>query len=139
MNRKHEVVKGLFIGNEDTPHSWDFDVIISVGAEFKNLYKTIERNKSADFYCINIYDDEEEPIEKYFKKSANTIEKNLTLGKTVLVHCGMGVSRSAAIIIAYLMLKHNMTYDLAFTLLKKLRPCINPNSGFVKKLKALEN
>ena len=49
-----------------------------------------------------------------------------------------GVSRSAAVVIAYLIYTHNMTYDAAFDLVRRKRPCIKPNSGFVRCLQDWE-
>lgn len=42
------------------------------------------------------------------------------------------MSRSAAVVIAYLIYTHNMSYDAAFDLVKRKRACVKPNSGFVK-------
>ena len=41
-------------------------------------------------------------------------------------------------VIAYLIYTHNMTYDAAFDLVKRKRPCIKPNSGFVRALQDWE-
>lgn len=49
-----------------------------------------------------------------------------------------GVSRSASIVIAYLIRERSMTYDAAFTLVKQRRRCIKPNAGFVKTLREWE-
>lgn len=43
-----------------------------------------------------------------------------------------GVSRSAAIVIAYLIYTQNMTYETAYDLVRRKRACIKPNSGFVQ-------
>jgi dual specificity phosphatase 12 len=51
-------------------------------------------------------------------------------GGKVLVHCFAGVSRSATIIIAYMMQEHGMNYHSAFKFVKSKRPFINPNEGF---------
>ena len=48
-----------------------------------------------------------------------------------------GVSRSAAIVIAYLMSRENMTYNEAVDLVEEKRPFINPNEGFKAQLKQL--
>ena len=42
------------------------------------------------------------------------------------------MSRSAAIVIAYLIYTQNMSYDSAFDLVRRKRACIKPNSGFVR-------
>ena len=57
---------------------------------------------------------------------------------SVYVHCQMGVSRSATIVIGYLMLKENMTLVDAVSLVKSRRPIVNPNPGFIEQLRKLE-
>jgi len=54
----------------------------------------------------------------------------------VFVHCQMGVSRSATVVIAYLMHVHNQSFEEAFQFLKSKRPCVNPNYGFRAMLKS---
>jgi protein-tyrosine phosphatase len=48
------------------------------------------------------------------------------------------MSRSASIIISYLMKSKNWKYDEAYSYVKQKRSLINPNSGFVTKLKLYE-
>ena len=55
-------------------------------------------------------------------------------GGCCLVHCNAGVSRSAAVVIGYLMKNRNMTYLSAYDYLKTLRPAVRPNEGFVRQL-----
>lgn len=52
----------------------------------------------------------------------------------VLVHCQAGRSRSAAILIAYIMYKDKISYEESYNIIKKYRPMIELNSGFVKQL-----
>jgi atypical dual specificity phosphatase/dual specificity phosphatase 12 len=56
-----------------------------------------------------------------------------------LVHCYAGISRSASIIISYLMKKYNWSYEKAYNYVKNKRPIINPNRGFKKQLIQYEN
>jgi Dual specificity phosphatase, catalytic domain len=49
-----------------------------------------------------------------------------------------GVSRSASIVIAYLIRKRGMSFDTAITFDRQRRPCIKPNSGFVRCLREWE-
>lgn len=53
----------------------------------------------------------------------------------VLVHCHAGVSRSAAIVIAYVMKKYGLNFESAFELVKTRRPRIRPNEKFRACLK----
>jgi Icc-related predicted phosphoesterase len=56
----------------------------------------------------------------------------------VLVHCEQGMSRSATIVIAYLMYSMDITYQQAHLLVKRARPFICPNDGFVEQLQIFE-
>ncbi|XP_041958335.1 dual specificity protein phosphatase 26-like isoform X1 [Alosa sapidissima] len=68
-----------------------------------------------------------------FNTAANFIHKALSGGGKVLVHCHVGVSRSATVVLAYLMLKHHMTLVDAITTVKEGRGII-PNRGFLRQL-----
>lgn len=86
---------------------------------------------------INIPDLPSEPIGLYFKGSADFISNALQVNEAnkVLVHCAAGISRSATIVISYLVQKQNMTLQNALQLVREKRPCICPNPGFLKQLK----
>jgi protein-tyrosine phosphatase len=56
-----------------------------------------------------------------------------------LIHCREGRSRSASILIAYLIKYKNMTYDDAFNYIQSKRQIIKPNIGFIKQLKQYMN
>ena len=55
--------------------------------------------------------------------------------KFKISHCAAGVSRSASILIAYLMREKKMKYQEAHDFVKSKRSIIIPNSGFVQQLK----
>lgn len=59
-------------------------------------------------------------------------------GSAVLVHCNAGVSRSASIVVAYLMQYEQMRFADAIALVKAKRTCCRPNDGFVRQLKELD-
>lgn len=56
----------------------------------------------------------------------------------LLVHCAMGKSRSATIVIMYLMKKFLLPYKIAKSIVKSRRETIEVNSGFISQLKAFE-
>ncbi|XP_049403014.1 protein-tyrosine-phosphatase MKP1-like [Solanum stenotomum] len=55
-------------------------------------------------------------------------------GGRVFVHCFQGVSRSASLVIAYLMWKEGMSFEDAFQHVKAARGVTNPNMGFACQL-----
>lgn len=66
---------------------------------------------------------------------ADTIDDG---GGAVLVHCMMGVSRSATVVLAYLVAQRRMPLDEALRQVLKQRSWIFPNDAFTRELLALE-
>lgn len=92
------------------------------------------------FRClrIDILDKPSADLRPHLEGACQYIAHALQNGGNVLVHCQQGVSRSPAIVIAYLIHNLGMSYEQAYTLVKRRRPCINPNPGFVAALRAWE-
>jgi hypothetical protein len=57
---------------------------------------------------------------------------------SVLVHCAAGVSRSATVVLGYLMARQNLSLAAALQHLKEVRPWVSPNPGFMQQLEAYE-
>jgi len=87
---------------------------------------------------INIYDFTSSDIQQHLDTTYVFIEEALEAKEGVLVHCHVGRSRAAAIVIYYLMKKYKMTYEKAYAFLKTKRPLVQPNQGFINQLKELE-
>lgn len=83
----------------------------------------------------NLYDNNKNSIKKYLDKSFNDILSFNTENKgKILIHCYMGASRSASIVLYYLMKSKNWNFDFAFDFLKKKRIIVNPTFRFTKDL-----
>ncbi|CAD8124840.1 unnamed protein product [Paramecium sonneborni] len=74
---------------------------------------------------------------RYFDECANFIRDHIK-NTNVFVHCYAGISRSASVVIAY-MIKH-LGYSLkeALRKVKGARSIVEPNSGFMKQLQDYE-
>lgn len=128
-----EILPGLFLGSIRNANSKvkSYDVIINLSCERLKKH-VISKSK---IYNFDIYDNESEPIHLIFDKTNNIIDFHLNRGQTVLVNCYMGISRSATIIIAYLMNKFKIPFKRAYSFVLSKRPIINPNKGFIRQLK----
>jgi protein-tyrosine phosphatase len=91
--------------------------------------------KEIENKLIYISDNPRANIIQYFYECLSFIDDN---NKKVLVHCVVGSSRSATIIIAYIMWKNQLEYKEAIKLIEQIRPIINPNYGFVRQLEIFE-
>lgn len=109
--------------------------IISLGGfEAHTTYK-IHSDLDVEYFFVFIDDHESEPIHLEFKGCIDFISK--TEG-SVLVHCMAGISRSATIVIAYLMSENQMSFSDAYAYVKKRRSIVRPNSGFLRQLREFE-
>jgi len=75
-----------------------------------------------------------ENLIKYFSECNRFIKNTLKCGGVVFVHCYGGVSRSATLVIAFLMSQFNMSMFDAMAFVKSKRSVIYPNPGFQRQL-----
>ncbi|GET89999.1 putative dual-specificity protein phosphatase, putative [Leishmania tarentolae] len=61
-------------------------------------------------------------------------EEDYTAVPAVAVHCMVGVSRSASIVLAYLIKKYGVSQDDAMRLIRCTRPVVQPNPGFQRQI-----
>lgn len=87
---------------------------------------------------IEILDLPSSDIRIHFDDCFAFINEALSNGKKVLVHCNAGVSRSAAIVVGYLMVTEKLSLLDAMSKVREQRSCIRPNEGFMKQLNELE-
>lgn len=66
-------------------------------------------------------------LTQHFEEAYQFIDENLRAKRNVLVNCHAGVSRSAAIVISYIMKKLGLNFEAAFEIVKSRRPRIRPN------------
>ncbi|KAG6888515.1 hypothetical protein C0995_007758 [Termitomyces sp. Mi166 len=85
---------------------------------------------------IAVNDSEYDNILIHLPEACNFIETALKNNGKVLVHCAMGISRSATVVAAYLMKTRRMSRSAAIKFIKQRRPKIHPNYGFIKQLEA---
>ncbi|NXG43914.1 DUS27 phosphatase, partial [Psilopogon haemacephalus] len=86
---------------------------------------------------IEVDDFPDMDISKHFRPAAEFLDEALlTYRGKVLVSSEMGISRSAVLVAAYLMIYHHMTILEALMTLRKKR-AIYPNDGFLKQLREL--
>lgn len=135
------ILKNLFLGSASDANDFLFikqnniKLIVNVTKDILTDYSALGFE---DIKVIRI------PIDDIDTESLNaknllistliTIKKYIDENKGVLVHCRAGVSRSASIVIAYLMKYHNLSFSQAQNYVRSRRSIINPNAGFITQL-----
>lgn len=78
------------------------------------------------------------PIYKYFEEANKLLNSIRDEGGIVLVNCHKGKSRSATIVINYIMETYGVDLDEAYHYVKNRRHITDPNEGFMMQLKIYE-
>lgn len=116
--------------------------ILNVARFLPNHFKT-----ELEYHNIPLEDNTGEDAGARFSEGIDFIERSRDSEprKRVLVHCQGGYSRSASIVLAFLMKNGTngnggggMSYTEAFAHTKQRRPVICPNAAFVQQLKEYE-
>ncbi|KPM11315.1 dual specificity protein phosphatase 3-like protein, partial [Sarcoptes scabiei] len=102
-----------------------------------HLNEDYYRDTNIRFKGFELDDICSENITRCFEEANNFIDDCLRNGGKILIHCLAGVSRSATITIAYLMMRHAMTLEEAIKEVKQNRR-ICPNEGFLRQLVELD-
>ncbi|XP_029557770.1 dual specificity protein phosphatase 19-like [Salmo trutta] len=129
----------LILGSQDAAHDFGtlkkFKVshILNVAYGVENTFPDLFIYKT-----LSILDVSDNDITSYFQECSKFIDQANTEKGVVLVHCNSRVSRSASVVIGYLMSREGKPFDDAFALVKSARPTTCPNPGFVEQLKGFK-
>lgn len=94
----------------------EYDLVINVAKECPDL--TLEFDTTGDKQYMYIPWSHTSSILQKLPELTAAIAKYDTQGKKILVHCQCGVLRSACVIVAYFMMKFNISVNEAYELLK---------------------
>ena len=87
--------------------------------------------------CVDADDNPKFDLTPLFEPCSRFISAARDSGGAVLVHCWQGMSRSAAIVCAHLMLTESLDRDTALDEIREKRMVISPNIGFCLQLDRL--
>uniref|UniRef100_A0A8C6TJ55 Protein phosphatase Slingshot homolog 1 n=1 Tax=Neogobius melanostomus TaxID=47308 RepID=A0A8C6TJ55_9GOBI len=105
--------------------------ILNVTREIDNFFPG-----QFSYHNVRVYDEEATDLLAHWNDTYNYIVKENN--SKCLVHCKMGVSRSASTVIAYAMKEYGWSLDKAHNYVKQKRSIAQPNSAFMKQLAEYE-
>jgi len=132
-----EIIERIYLGNAFNAKDYNqlkqnnIGMIVNVTEEIPNYYL-----EDFMYTRIPIRDYNESSILEYLDITITKIHKYLedNPDKNVFIHCFMGSSRSASVVIAYLIKYNQMRYDDAYEFIKSKRPIVNLNLSFREQL-----
>lgn len=132
---------GLYLSNlkkaEDVAHLIRFGITAMVSIMEDDPPASLCELIRIKHLYIDALDSPSSRISDHFEVSNHFIRKELENGN-VQVHCHMGVSRSASLVIAFIMDEMGKSFQESLDFVRKRRPCILPNDGFLIQLKEYE-
>lgn len=136
-----KIIDNLYLGNSYNARDYynlkDIDVGLIVNAS-----KCIPTyfNNELEYIVVPVEDVQGANILTYLDGVIDKMHNFITHNKSknILVHCFMGSSRSATIIIAYLMKYKGYGYRDALNFIKEKRPVVNLNTDFFDQLNQYE-
>ncbi|KOC65958.1 Dual specificity protein phosphatase 12 [Habropoda laboriosa] len=138
-----EIIPGLFLGNltAATDIEWlreaKINYILTVDScPLPRKIQELLPNLTIKY--IQVTDMPREDLLTHFEDSYEFIDHTLQVNDKILVHCYFGVSRSATIVIAYLMKKYGKSFIDTFEAVREKRRFVGPNAGFLAQLKLYE-
>ncbi|XP_059371773.1 protein phosphatase Slingshot homolog 3 isoform X2 [Carassius carassius] len=135
MDKPSRILDYLYLGSEWNAANFEelqknnVGYILNVTKEIDNFFP-----ESFTYMNIRVYDVEATDLLSYWNNTYMFISEARKSGQAILVHCKMGVSRSASTVIAYLMKQQGWTLDEALNHVREKRSIVQPNEGFLKQL-----
>ncbi|KAM9330001.1 dual specificity protein phosphatase 4 [Gastrophryne carolinensis] len=108
--------------------------LLNVSSDCPNHFEGHFQYKS-----IPVEDNHKADISSWFMEAIEYIDSVKDNHGRVLVHCQAGISRSATICLAYLMMKKRVKLEEAFEFVKQRRSIISPNFSFMGQLLQFES
>ncbi|KAM9858873.1 protein phosphatase Slingshot homolog 1 [Aulostomus maculatus] len=107
--------------------------ILNVTREIDNFFPG-----TFSYHNIRVYDEEATDLLAHWNDTYNFIVKAKKNHSKCLVHCKMGVSRSASTVIAYAMKEYGWSLEKAYSFVKQKRSITRPNPAFMRQLAEYE-
>lgn len=141
-----EIVPGLYLGpyasagkkNLAKLEQTGITHIICVRQEIEKNFIKPNFEPQLKYLVITLADSCIEALIPKIKETKDFIDSCFASGGKVLVHCNDGMSRSASLVIAYLMQKYGLDFKKALNHVQSRRFCVQPNDGFEQQLREFE-
>lgn len=143
----HHVAAGVFIGgyraaaDRDFVRSLGVTHIVKMFADDESYPGGYHRHPGIQYYVVGAEDRPGYDIRADAIGAVHVVQACVAAGERVLVHCHAGISRSATVVLLWLMTRagdDRRTLKSALNMLQGVRPFVRPNEGFMSHLRATD-
>jgi protein-tyrosine phosphatase len=134
-----QIFSNLWITPGDTAREFDFLKENQI-THILNCAEEEPMNYPRNITAIHIQmtDDEDDAGMSQIIQGAQILAVWMNAGANVIVHCKAGISRSVTVVLAWLIIYKNYTFNNAYKFVQDKRNFINPNDFYRKILKIIE-
>lgn len=136
MPQLHEITPGLYLESDQAAKSATMlkqKHIISV-LSILDLNTPIPKDQVTRHKWIKLENYHDVNIAPVVEKALKFVQKSHQENQNVLVHCQMGMSRSATVMVSLMQKLWGMSPEKAIAHVKSKRPVINLNYGFKQQI-----
>lgn len=136
-----KIIDRLYLGNSCNARNYydmqndNIGLVVNASPCISNYF-----SKEFEYLNVDVKDISGANILPYLLDTVNSMKEYISNhpNRNILVHCFMGSSRSATIIIAYLIKFHNYSLEDAMQYVKEKRIVVNLNKDFYNQLQIFE-
>ncbi|OXB57414.1 hypothetical protein ASZ78_010129 [Callipepla squamata] len=135
MDRASRVFPHIYLGSEWNAANLEelqqnrVTHILNVAREIDNFFPAL-----FTYMNVRVYDEETAQLLPHWNDTFLFLSDIKARGGRALVHCRMGLSRSAATVLAYAMKEFGWSLERALNYVQRCRPGVQPNPGFMRQL-----
>ncbi|KAJ2146071.1 tyrosine/serine/threonine protein phosphatase [Coemansia sp. RSA 678] len=128
-----QIMPFLYLGGEQN--------VTSAQLEHSNITRVLNVAREVQGFRVHgvesrhvQWDHNESDLARHFDSTFAYIDEARSQHCGVLVHCQLGVSRSASLVVAYVMRTMHVGFEAAYEYVRQRAPCISPNIALIAQL-----
>ena len=132
-DKMNYIIDNIYLGDMDAAadeeylKSYNISTVVNCAEELVSNYTDLK------FMELKLFDYTLDQIFPRFEVAYKYIKKHSE--NNILIHCAAGMSRSASLVIFYIMKEKKWDYDTCLNYTRERRPIVSPNEGFEEQLR----
>ena len=127
------IIDNIYLGDSEAASDEEFLKHFNISTVINCAEELTSEYRDLNFLELQLSDDYDQNLFPKFEEAYKYIK--LHSEKNVFIHCSMGMSRSASLVIFYIMKEKGWNFNDCLNYIRERRPIVCPNDGFEKQLR----